>query len=158
MKQKLKGKRRGFLLAEVLFALAVFSIVLAMSIGTIGQTPFKERSRDIAFMNRLKGAIVNQRVRSVREPWVGYNFVMPGDGTVLFHRHTSTYLILNDPDYKVYIEKGVSWKVLMMPNFKSWTDRGTNGFTITIDKRDKLMAKLIFQVVTSSFREEFNDN
>ncbi len=148
-------KRRGFLLAEVLFALGLFSMVLLISIQSLNGNPYQERARDFAFMNQFKGAIVNQRVRAVREPGVGFNFVMPGDGRVLFNRHTSTYLIMDDPDYRVYIQKGVWWKVLTLVNFKNSTSQGTNGFTIEIFKKGTLLGKLIFQVATSSFREEF---
>lgn len=159
MKRSLFHKRRGFLLAELLFSLALFSVVLAISVQALAQAPFKERVRDVAFMNRLKGAIVNQRVRSVREPGVGYNFLLPGDGTVLFNRQGSTYLVLKEPDYRVYIQPGVSWRVLVMPDFKNWTTNlGTNGFTLSIYKKDRLLAKLVFQVATSSFREEIYGN
>lgn len=158
MKKLRRTKHRGFLLAELLFALFIFSIVLTISVQPLSQAPFKERARDVAFMNQLKGAIVNQRFRAVREPGVGYNFVLSSDGSVLFSRQTSTYLILNDPDYRVYIQKGARTKVFAMSDFRNVTEQGTSGFTITIEKRGKLMDKLIFQVVTSSFREEFYGN
>lgn len=155
MKGGFATKKRGFLLAEGLVGLALMSLVLAVSLKSFRGEGFKAQTADREFMNKLKAAITEQRVRAVKEPGIGYQFVLPGDGAVHFRRQTKTYRTLDEPDYRVYIQKGVHWQIITQRDFTSWTTAGTNGFTILVYKKDRLLAKLIFQVVTSSFREEY---
>lgn len=152
----MKGaKQRGFLLLELLLVLTLFSLTITLSVTALKPRGFQEHVRDVAFLNRLKGAILEQRIRCVREPGIGYNFVLPGNGTVLFYRQGSLYLKLAEPDYQVWIEEGVPVQIQTFWDFKSRTKEGNNGFTISIFKKGQLLAKLIYQVGTSTFREEF---
>lgn len=149
------GRKNGFTVWELLVALVVLSAVSSFTIANFPMGPFKAEVRDTAFMNRLKGAILEQRIRCVKEPGIGYNFILDGSGSVRFQRQGSVYLKLDDPAYRAYIQKGVWSGVVTLWDFTSCTMQGTNGFTISVYKDGRLLGRLIFQVATSTFREEY---
>lgn len=151
------ARRQGFSTLEILFAMMLLGVVLAISVPPLTNPRFRERIRDNAFMDGLKGAIIDQRVRYIREPGTGYNFIVDGKGAVRFNRQGVCYLHLDDPVYRVYIQPDVWVNVLTLADFKNRTSTGQDGFTLSIHKSGRLMARLVFQVATSTFREEYYD-
>lgn len=148
-------RRNGSTILEILVILMVVSTVAAVSVHNVPLGAFEREVSDVAFMNRLKGAITGQRIRAVKEPGIAYDFILDGSGSVRFQRKGSLYLKLDDPTYRVYVQPGAWCKVLTLWGFTNRTLQGTDGFTISVYKNSRLLGKLIFQVTTSTFREEF---
>ncbi|NLB22078.1 MAG: type II secretion system protein [Clostridium sp.] len=151
----LKVKKRGFSLLEVVFALGLFSLILSLTIKPFKTESFQREIRDKVFMNQLKSAITDQRIRAVREHSIGYYFVLNGTGSVRFIGSGKEYLVIDDPIYRVKHKSGQWTSILTTTDFKNQTNNGQNAFTILIFRKDQLMGELVFQVGTSTFREKY---
>lgn len=148
-------RRRAFSILEVFYAMLLFSVVLMIAVPPMRDQGFAARVRDTAFVDELKGAIIDQRMRSLKEPTIGHTFVIDGKGAVRFNRSAICYHQINDPLYRVYIQPGAWVQVLTLPDFRNRLTTGQDGFTIAVWRNDRIIARLIFQVGTSTFREEY---
>lgn len=148
-------RQKGFSLVETVFALTLFSLILSLSITPFKNKSFQKQVADQVFMNQLKGAITQQRIRAAREHSLGYSFVLNGTGSVRFTYSGKDYFVIDDPVYRVNLPSGQWTSILTTTDFKNRTSQGQNGFSIYIYRKDQLMGKLIFQVATSTFREEY---
>lgn len=149
-------KRRGFLLMELLFVMILFSVIMTVSITLLKPAAFQEHARDIEFMNELKGALLRHRIQSVREPTLGFVINLPGDGRAVFMRQGRTQTVFDDPVYRIYHRKGTFSQIVTRWNFKSLAGNpGSNAYTLRIYKKGRLMAELVYQLGTSTFRENY---
>lgn len=152
----LKAKKRGFSLLEVVFALSLFSLILSLTIKPFKMESFQREISDKVFMNQLKSAITNQRIRAAREHSLSYHFVLNGKGSVCFTYSGKDYLVIDDPIYRVKLKSGQWTSILTTPDFKNQTNNGQNAFSIYIYRKGQLMGELVFQVGTSTFREKYH--
>lgn len=149
------GTRRAFTILEIFYAMMLLSVVLMISLPPLRDQGFAARVRDTAFLDELKGAIIEQRVRTLKEPTIGYTFIIDGKGAVRFNRSALCYHQINDPVYRVYIQPGAWVQVLTLTDFRNRLTTGQDGFTIAVWRDGRIIARLIFQVATSTFREEY---
>lgn len=151
------GKRSGYSLVELIFALALFSLILMLSVKPFSSASFQREAMDAAFMNQLKAAILQQRILAARDHSPGYQIILDGQGKAIFRNQGRSYLTLDDPVYRVYRNIGERVEIQTKIDFRNTLD-GKNGFTLHIYRKDRLMGKLIVRAITSTIREEYDDS
>lgn len=148
-------KRKGALLLEMVLSLAILAILLTVTFAGFFASPFRQRTANRAYMNSLKSALLDQRMRSVREPGHVYRFRIDSKGTVSFYRAATLYMELKGEGYQTFVKgrRGASYEINTLWDFKNRAQEGNNGFTLNIYKDQRLIGQLIYQVGSSTFRE-----
>lgn len=147
--------RRGFLTAELVIAMAVLTVILSFTLPHLAGIHYGDRVADRAFIHRLKSAILDQRIRALTDPGRSYSITVDGTGCVDFKCGAAIYRKLSGPAYQVFVQKGVRTDIMSTINFRNRTWGGQDGFTLGIWKNGHHLANLVFQVGTSTFREEY---
>ncbi|PKK39219.1 hypothetical protein ABB02_01451 [Clostridiaceae bacterium JG1575] len=153
--RRLQTKRKGSLLLELCLAFLLISLLLTWSLPRVSIRAYQEKTADRLFVQELKSSILKQRMEAARTRGKGFVFDLPGDGRVVFKTQGKIVKVIEDPLRRCYVLKRTYAQITTLRTFKNTTERGQTGFTLTIEKRGEPMARLIFQVGTSSIREEW---
>ncbi|MFB0917632.1 MAG: type II secretion system protein [Clostridiaceae bacterium] len=158
----LSNKKRGFTIMELLVVMSLFSLIISVTISGFKKSDYTEKIRNEAYFAKVKGSFLKVRLKASQGEIVHSSITLTQDGSVYF-TGGSNYpkLSVKDSGYFTYLEgkKLDGATILTSPNFKNLIQGASNnGFTIGIEKKGKLLGKLIFQVGTSAYREEYYDN
>lgn len=149
--------KKAHLLMEMAVVLSLLALILGLTLPPFLSNHLKDRVKDRAFINGVKSAILDQRMRSAREPAKAYSMTLLRDGTMRFNQGPNVYFKITSGTYQVAVNLGELTTIYTLPDFKNRTQYGNNGFTINIYKNRQVISRLIYQVGTSAFREEYYD-
>gem|GEM_PF-4456802 len=164
MKSEFKNfnKKNGFTIMELLVVFSLLSLIMCITLTGFKNSDYTEKIRDEAYFAKVKGSFLKVRLKASQGEILHSSITLTQDGAVYF-TGGSNYpkLSIKDSSYFTYLEgkKVEGATILTSSNFKNLVQGASNnGFTISIDKKGKLLGKLVFQVGTSAYREEYYEN
>ncbi len=150
---------RGFLTMELLVFMMLLAGIMGMSLSGFDHAQYTERIETEAFAAKVKGAFIRVRLRAANGEFSYTTLCFNPDGSIQYTGGgKAPKTAVKVSGYSAYIEgrKGVQIFMNTTMSFKNMVSGASNsGFTICLDRGGKLIGRLIFQVGTSSFREEY---